>query len=104
MEFADKAHDKSREFNNFEVDLCSKDKELYAYLFIRLNKRMTAIVTGTDSGFDIFRRIVREEDPVSESMVSGSSFNNSFNEISGVPAVLFCILGGICGFVWDVWG
>lgn len=52
---AEKARSKSRDFNKFEINLGAKDKELYAYLFRRLSKRMKATVAGTKSGFEVFR-------------------------------------------------
>ena len=33
----------------------------------KLNKKLKALVAGTKSGFETFRRIMREEDPVTES-------------------------------------
>lgn len=44
---ADRAHDKSRDFDKLLVDLGARDKELYAYLFNRFNRRMKATVAGT---------------------------------------------------------
>lgn len=37
---AEKAHNKNGDFNRFGVDLGAKDKELYAYLFRRLNEKI----------------------------------------------------------------
>lgn len=59
FDFAARAHEKDDGLNKF--------KDLYAYLFRRLNQKMKLAAAGTGSGFEVFRRIVREEDPATES-------------------------------------
>ena len=63
----DKTHDAKNDFDKFSFDYRARDKDLYAYLLRKLNKKLKALVAGTRSGFEMFRRIMREEDPVTES-------------------------------------
>lgn len=40
------------------------DKELYSYIFRKLNTKLKSLVDGMMSGFEVIRVIVREQDPV----------------------------------------
>ena len=67
MKIVDKVHDADNDFDRAFFDYRARDKDLYAYLLRKLNKKLKALVAGTKSGFETFRRIMREEDPVTES-------------------------------------
>ena len=66
-DIADKVQNADNDFIRFDVDLKARDKDLYAYLLKKLNKKLKALVASTRNGFEVFRRIMREEDPVTES-------------------------------------
>eukprot|EP00974_Lingulodinium_polyedra_P021370 2063618-Lingulodinium_polyedra.AAC.1 len=53
-------------FSRVGFDHEAKDRELYAYLLKKARKLKT-VMAGARSGFETFRRFVREEDPVTES-------------------------------------
>ena len=56
----------SHEFNKGLFDEKIKDKELYSYLYPKLNTRQKALIIDTKSGFETYRRIVREDDPIGD--------------------------------------
>ena len=66
-QIADKVDSADNDFNMLSMDLKTKDRDLYAYLLKKLNKKLKSLVASTRSGFEVFRRIMREEDPVTES-------------------------------------
>lgn len=68
---AARAREKSDGVNNFERDIVARGKEMYTNLFRRLNKRMKTTSAGTSSGFEVFRRTVREEVSITESTEYG---------------------------------
>ena len=60
-------HHKDNIFDMLKFDTMARDRDLYAYLLRKLNKKLKGMVAGTKSGFEVFRIIVREEDPVTTS-------------------------------------
>ena len=66
-DMVEKVHNADNEFNKITFDMKARDKDLYAYLLRKLNKKLKALVASTRSGFEVFRRIMREEAPVTES-------------------------------------
>lgn len=63
IDCAERAHEKNDGLSKYDMDLEVRETELYAYLCRRLSNNMNSTAIGTSSGFDVFRRIVREEDP-----------------------------------------
>lgn len=43
-----------------------RDNDLYCYVYTRLNSELSDLTHDTKSGFDVYRRILREMDPTSE--------------------------------------
>ena len=59
-EIIDKVRASCVEFDKKDFNCYLRDKELYAYLLKRLNKKLKAITANTKRGFGVFRRILRE--------------------------------------------
>ena len=67
LQLIDKVGQADNDFSSASFDYKPRDRDLYAYLLRKLNKKLKVLVAGTKSGFELFRRIMREEDPVTES-------------------------------------
>ena len=67
LKIVDRVHNADNDFDMSNFNFRARDKDLYAYLLRKLNRKLKALVAGVRSGFEIFRRIMREEDPVTES-------------------------------------
>ena len=65
------SEDPTNAFSMRGFDLEARDKELYTYLFRKLNNKLKGMIAGTKSGLEVFRTNVREQDPVT----SGTEFS-----------------------------
>ena len=48
------------------VDIKSRSKGFYGLLLSKINKKQTATTSGVRDGFELFRRISRDEDPITD--------------------------------------
>ena len=67
----DEALDKAEENSNGDFiksmfDIKERDRELYGYLNKRINKRQKIFTSGVRSGFELYRKVTREEDPITD--------------------------------------
>ena len=56
--------DPANPFKIADFDLMTKDVELKNYLNGKLNSKLEMLTAGVDSGFEVFRAVVQEHDPV----------------------------------------
>ena len=54
------------DFNKFTCDTKARGKELYDEWPSRINKKQKSTASGIRNGFELYRRIAREEDPITE--------------------------------------
>ena len=59
--------DESNNFNMEKFNIKTVDDELYSYIIRNLNNKLRGLVTGITSGFEVFRIVVREIDPITKS-------------------------------------
>ena len=65
----DRAEHKSEgKFRKAMFDHYARGDELYTYLIHRVDKRHKALVVDTKNGFEVFRRVAREEEPLSDNL------------------------------------
>ena len=67
QEIIDEVHaDTDNDFNQCKLDVNSIDGELYNNLIRKLNKHMSGLVINLTSGFEDFRMVGREIDPITK--------------------------------------
>ena len=66
--------DDTNNFNHEKFDIKAKDGILYTYIIKKLNKTLRGLVNGTKSGFEVFRLVVREQDPITGTTKHGLMF------------------------------
>ena len=68
----DEVHsDETNIFDKEKLNPKTIDDELYSYIIRKLNNKLKGLVTGITSGFEVFRVVVREMDPITKSTKKG---------------------------------